>query len=88
MTARTTVTHTITTTAGGVHRRTLLAEVSIRPVLLGWLVTERYGPLSRTRWRPTWRTTVAVFEQAAARAQRFVEHVNHFPDSEPAKEPR
>lgn len=58
---------------GNVQVATTTVTVALGPCLLGWTVTERYGPLVRRRWYLTGGAAEQAYHAAEDRAGRYVE---------------
>lgn len=58
---------------GNVHVATTTVTVTLGTDLLGWTITERYGPLVRRRWYLTGGAAEQAYHAAEDRAGRYVE---------------
>lgn len=61
------------TERGSVKVTTAVVTVGLNSALIGWVVSERYGPLTRRRWYLNDATAKQRYEAATAAAQRYVD---------------
>ncbi len=58
--------------AGNVQVTTTVVSVACSSAIVGWTVTERYGPLRRRRWYLTGAAAEQAYNAATDEASRYV----------------
>ncbi len=59
--------------AGNVRVTTTVVSVACSSAVVGWIVSERYGPLARRRWYLTGAAAEQAYHAAEDQAARYVE---------------